>query len=273
MTAALRLEPTQDFAALALPALAIDGLRAGYAGKPILDNLALPAIAPGTVTALIGPNAAGKSTLMRAIAGLIKGTTGSVRLGDLALNRLSLSERARHVRFVPQSYATQARLTVFDLLLVARMTGSGGRPAQGDLAAVDTALGRVGIAHLADRFAYALSGGQQQLVALAQALTRPAPVLLLDEPTSALDLRNQLEAITVMTRVAREDRAIVIVALHDLNLAARHADRIILLDNGRIAADGAPHAVIASPSCAHAYGVQLATEVTRRGALAIEAYL
>ena len=251
----------------------VSGLSAGYGGRNIVHDVNMRALSPGTLTALIGPNAAGKSTLLKSIAGIVKSQSTDVTLGGLRIDGMKLAERAAHVRFVPQAYATQARLTVFDLLMVARMCGVCGRHKVSDLVAVDAALVRVGVSHLADRIAGTLSGGQQQLVALAQALTRPAPVLLLDEPTSALDLRNQLEAMAIMRRVAAEDGAIVIAALHDLNLAARHADRVVLMGEGRIVADGIPEDVLTTERCGPVYGVKLATGQTSRGSLAIEAYL
>lgn len=253
--------------------LTVENLSVAYGARRILDAVSLAPCLPGCSIALIGPNAAGKSTLMRAIAGLLPTQSGSVRLGESDLARLSAEARAGLVRFVPQTYATSARLSVFEVLLVARMCGTGGRPARDDLAAVGQALARCSLEPLADRCVAELSGGQQQLVALAQALTRPAPVLLLDEPTSALDIRNQLEAFAIMRRVAAEDGSIVIAAVHDLNLAARHADRVLLLGNGRLIADGAPDDLLVSDDCARVYGVGLASGRTSRGSLALEAYL
>jgi iron complex transport system ATP-binding protein len=253
--------------------LSIDGLSAGYGATRVLDDVSLAPLEPGTVTALIGPNAAGKSTLLKAVAGIIRAQARTLRLGDMDLSSMRLRERSALVRFVPQAYATQARLTVFELLLVARMCGGGGRPTRADTLSVEHALQMTGITALASRMVGSLSGGQQQLAALAQALTRPAPVLLLDEPTSALDLRNQLEAMAVMQRVAREENAIVVAALHDLNLAARHAERIVLMGEGRIVADGEPGEVLTTERCGPVYAVALATGQTSRGSLAIEAFL
>jgi iron complex transport system ATP-binding protein len=253
------------------PALVVDALSARYGGRSVLRELSPRPFEAGTLTALIGPNAAGKSTLLKAIAGLVR-ADGEVRLGDIAFGRLPLAQRARFVRFVPQAYQTQARLTVFDLLLVARMCGGIGRPSREDMIAVTSAIERTGIGPIADSMADALSGGQQQLVALAAALSRPAPVLLLDEPTSALDLRNQLEVFRIARRAA-DDGAVVIAALHDLNLAARHADRVTLMSGGAIVADGPPDAVLTTAQCGPAYGVELAHGRTSRGSLAIEAFL
>jgi len=253
------------------PWLAINDLSVSYAGRSILRRLSPKPFAAGTLTALIGPNAAGKSTLLKAIAGLVR-AEGDIRLGDVALGLLPLAKRARLVRFVPQAYQLHARLTVFDLLLVSRMCGSIGRPSREDMVAVTTAIDRTGIGSIADTMADALSGGQQQLVALAAALSRPASVLLLDEPTSALDLRNQLEVFRIARRAA-DDGAVVIAALHDLNLAARHADRVLLMSEGEIIADGTPDEVLTTAHCGPAYGVELAHGRTSRGSLTIEAFL
>jgi iron complex transport system ATP-binding protein len=253
--------------------LAIERLSASYGTSRVLDDVTLAPLEAGTVTALIGPNAAGKSTLLKAVAGLVRAQADILRLGDVDLAALPLRRRADLVRFVPQVYATQARLTVFELLLVARMCGGRGAPDRTDLQAVGQALDRTKLQALSGRMAGTLSGGQQQLVALAQALSRPAPVLLLDEPTSALDLRNQLEAMAIMRSVAADESAIVIVALHDLNLAARHADRVVLMGGGGIMSDGAPADVLTTEKCGPVYAVELASGRTSRGSLAIEAYL
>jgi iron complex transport system ATP-binding protein len=253
--------------------LTVQGLSASYGEVRVLSEVALQPLQPGQVTALIGPNAAGKSTLLKAIAGLVRTVGATIRLNGVDIAALPLRRRAQLVRFVPQAYATQARLSVFELLLVARMCGGGGSPDSTDLKAVERALDQTGLGPLSRRMAGNLSGGQQQLVALAQALTRPAPVLLLDEPTSALDLRNQLEAMAIMRRVAVDENAIVVAALHDLNLAARHADRIVLMGLGRIVADGSPADVLTTERCGPVYAVELASGLTSRGSLAIEAYL
>ena len=256
-----------------MKALSIHGLDVGYGGAPVLSGVAVAPLAPGTLAALIGPNAAGKSTLMRAVAGLVRPSAGRIALGGEDLVSMRLPERARRVRLVPQAFATQARLNVFDLVLLARMAAGQGRATQEDLRAAERALHRVGIEPLADRLVCHLSGGQQQLAALAQALARPAPVFLLDEPTSALDLKHQLEAIAIMRKVAEEDGAIVIAALHDLNLAARHASHVVLMGAGRVLMEGAARDVLADRRCAEAYGVNLATQVNERGSLMVEAFL
>ncbi|WP_376087362.1 ABC transporter ATP-binding protein [Roseomonas sp. CCTCC AB2023176] len=254
--------------------LLIQDLTAGYARRRVIEGFSPAPFHPGTVTALIGPNAAGKSTFLRAIAGLMP-AKGTVRLDDTDLTRLRHADRVRRIRYVPQAYATTASLSVFDAVLVAlkQAPGIDIRGTGDDTRTVAAILHRLGIADLAERGVAALSGGQQQMVALAQGLVTPAPVLLLDEPTSALDLQRQLQVLALLNQVAAERDAIVILALHDLALAGRHTDRVLLLEPGRIAADGTPEDVLSSPACERAYGVHLAVERNSRGSITVEAHL
>jgi len=254
--------------------LSARGLLVRYGSVRALGPVDLPPIAPGSVTALVGPNAAGKSTLLRALAGLARLSAGSVDLGGQRLDRLSRRDWAGRVRYVPQLFGQVAALTVMDAVLVARMAGAGSvRASAADRAAAAGVLLRVGIADLAERSVTDLSGGQQQLAALAMGLVRPAPALLLDEPTSALDLRRQLELLTLARCIAVEDRTILIVALHDLNLALRFADRCLLMDRGAVVAAGLPEDVIGSDTCARVYQVCLTRARTETGHLLVEAHL
>jgi len=251
-------------------ALHVAGLSVAHGRRRVIQAATPAPFRPGTMTALIGPNAAGKSSFLRGLAGLLP-ARGDIRLHDADLTRLRPAERVRRVRYVPQAYATTAALTVFDTVLLAlKQRGFGGHD---DEAAAAATLARLGIADLSTRPVGALSGGQQQMVAIAQGLVVTAPVLLLDEPTSALDLNRQLQVLALLQRIATEREAIIIVALHDLALAGRHADRILLLREGEIAADGEPEAVLASACCAAAYGVSLAVERNSRGSITVEAHL
>lgn len=250
--------------------LSVSNLSVAYRGRTVVPDFSPPPLLPGSVAALIGPNAAGKSSVLRAIAGIVP-ARGAVRLGDVALDRMRLGQRALRVRYVPQAFHSNAMLGVFEAVLVAlrqAQGGGGGTPAR-----VAHILALLDISHLADRPVASLSGGQQQLVGLAQGLAVQAPVLLLDEPTSALDLNRQLRVMHLLTALAAERRMVVVAAMHDLALAARHADRILLLDQGRITADGTADEVLASPACAAAYDVSLAVERNSRGSLTVEAHL
>ncbi len=248
-------------------------LAVDYGTRSVLRGVGAAPLLPGTVTALVGPNAAGKSTLMRAIAGIVPIARGAIAVDGRRIEALRLRARAQFVRYVPQTYATNARLSVYDAVHVAaRAAAPDDAPRKIRLAVAET-LARAGTAELSERLVCDLSGGQQQLVALAQGLVRAAPVLLLDEPTSALDLRNQLEALRLLREAATRDGITVAVAMHDLALAARHADRVILLSRGTIVADGSPDEVFSDPACGLAYGVAIAATRSPSGSLHIEASL
>jgi iron complex transport system ATP-binding protein len=251
------------------PRLSIDGLSVGYGRRRIIENLSLPAIAGGAVTALIGPNAAGKTTLLRALAGLVP-AKGSIRLDDTELTALSVAGHARHVTYMPQALPQRVALTVFEATLSALMS------ARDD--AISTAeaheralhaLDRLGIADLALRGLDELSGGQRQLASLAQSIVREPTVLLLDEPTSALDIHHQLRVMQLVAELARERGIIVVIVLHDIAQAARYAQRIVLLEQGAIAADGPPDAAITPATLARVYKVEARVERCSHGTLQV----
>ncbi|SFU22535.1 ABC transporter ATP-binding protein [Mesorhizobium sp. YR577] len=251
-------------------ALTISDLSAGYSNRPVLRGMHLAPLEPGKVTALVGPNAAGKSTLLRALAGLIP-AKGSVRLGDLDLNALSLAKRAQHVAFMPQTLPQNAELSVLEGVIgalkaspLADFDGSGPETRH---RAVD-ALDRLGILDLAMEGIGRLSGGQRQLASLAQAIVRAPDLLLLDEPTSALDLRHQLDVMTIVRELAREGR-IVVVVLHDLTLAASWADHLVVLDRGTVVAEGPPEEALSPSILSGVYGVEARVERCSRGRLHI----
>lgn len=233
-----------------------DDLRFAYGAQPVLTGVDIDEYAPGRITALIGPNAAGKSTLLRCLAGLLRGR-GAVRIGDQAVASMRAAERTRLVGYLPQDLPNTAALTVFEAVLVAyRQHRPGWRVGADDVAAVSGVLRRLGIAHLAVRNLTELSGGQRQLVAVGQALATEPRVLLLDEPTSSLDLHHQLELLRLVAGLALERAMSVVVAIHDLNLAARFADRVLVLHQGRIAASGAPADVLTSDLLHEVYRVR-----------------
>ncbi|MEM9209824.1 MAG: ABC transporter ATP-binding protein, partial [Pseudomonadota bacterium] len=218
--------------------LKVSNLSTGYRGRPVIDSLSLPVIAPGEIYALIGPNAAGKSTLLRALAGLLP-ASGSVRLGDRELMGLGLTEHARWVTYMPQSIPQGIALSVLETVLSALRASpiDQADPTWKDAArrAVEV-LDVVGIADLAMEPLDRLSGGQRQLVSLAQALVREPRVLLLDEPISALDLSHQFSVMQLVQALAQSRDMIVVAVLHDLQTAARWSHGVIVLSDGRVAA-------------------------------------
>ncbi|KRB07493.1 ABC transporter ATP-binding protein [Achromobacter mucicolens] len=244
--------------------LAVQALSAGYGREDVLHDLTIPALAAGEVTALLGPNGSGKSTLLKALAGLVRPRAGGAALDGLDLTRLDHAERARHVVYLPQSLPAAVHLRVFESVLVAaRASGAAARPV--DLQAIDQLLARLGIAHLALHYLDALSGGQKQLVGLAQALIRHPRVLLLDEPLSALDLNYQFHVMRLLQQETREHGLISLIVLHDLNVALQHADQAVMIHEGRLHAAGSPADVITPHALAAVYGVQARVEACSKG--------
>ncbi|MBS9475918.1 ABC transporter ATP-binding protein [Ancylobacter radicis] len=250
-------------------ALHVTGLSVGYGRRPIIEGLDIKEISGGSVTALIGPNAAGKTTLLRALAGLVP-AKGSIRLDDVELASLSVAGHARHVTYMPQALPQRVALTVLEATLSALMSGEEGSksPAQARLRALN-ALERLDISDLAMRGLDELSGGQRQLASLAQSIVREPSVLLLDEPTSALDIHHQLRVMQLVEELARERGIIVIIVLHDIAQAARYAQRIIVLEQGAIAADGSPAQAITPATLARVYKVEARVEACSRGFLQV----
>ncbi|MGE8689155.1 MAG: ABC transporter ATP-binding protein [Achromobacter sp.] len=244
--------------------LAVAGLSAGYGRGDVLHALTLPALRAGEVTALLGPNGSGKSTLLKALAGLVRARAGSAVLDGQDLIRQGFGERARHVVYLPQSLPAAVHLRVFESVLVAARA-SGDAASCSDPQAIERLLERLGIGHLAMHYLDALSGGQKQLVGLAQALVRHPRVLLLDEPLSALDLNYQFHVMRLLKQETREHGLISLIVLHDLNVALQHADRAVMIHGGRPYAAGAPADVITPASLADVYGVQGRVETCSRG--------
>ena len=221
---------------------------------------------------MIGPNAAGKSTLFRTIAGLIKPDAGTMFLGRTDLSDLTIQERLKRICFMPQFFTANAALSVFDVVLMAQKQLAGWRVTDADVRAVATALDNANIGHLADAYIGELSGGQAQMVSVCQALIRKSEVYLFDEPTSALDLRHQLDVMSRIKKAMKDRNAIGIVALHDLNLAARYADHLLLIGSGRILAQGSSDAVLSDPLIARTYDVAIQTGIGPREELNVHAY-
>lgn len=251
--------------------LHVETLSAGYGRRKVLRGLTLPPIVSGTVTALVGPNGAGKTTLLRAMAGLVP-ASGTLRFGSLDLLTAPANERARIMAFMPQFAPQRLALSVLEAVISALRASPShlvAADAQRD-AAIET-LVRLGIADLALRPFDQLSGGQRQLASLAQALVRQPQLLLLDEPTSALDLRHQLQVMGIARDVAKAGRAVIVV-LHDLQVAARWADCLIVMKDGELYTAGSAADTMTSAMIREVYGVRATVERTPSGELHIGSF-
>lgn len=237
--------------------LVLKDLGASYGRTTVLSKVAIELLTPGTVTAVIGPNAAGKSTLFKRIAGLISGP-GVVQLSDA-----TRGERA--ICYMPQDTGANAVLTVYESLLLSAKQGRGWRVSDGDLFEIDAILKALRIEDLAFRGLDALSGGQRQLVSLGQALVRKPEVLLMDEPTSALDLHRQIDVLEFVADIASRTGMIVLIALHDLNHALRYCANTIVIANGEMAASGPTDDVITASMLRDIYRIDARIEACSRG--------
>lgn len=225
--------------------LKIHSLSVSYGTRLVLHSVSLE-VNSGEVLALIGPNGAGKSTLIRAVSGVIPIQSGQVRTNGDDFGLLSPMQRARYLAVVPQAVSLPAAFTVWETVLLGRTPYLGflGQPSRKDEELARSALERVSALPLAARRVGELSGGEQQRVLLARALCQSTPILLLDEPTAHLDLQYQISLLELVSDLAHRDNLAVLIALHDLNLAARYADRIALMVAGQIQSVGDPGQVL-----------------------------
>lgn len=236
--------------------LRVQGLHARYRDKPVLQGLEL-ALPAGQVLAIVGPNGCGKSTLLRCIARLHRPNQGQVLLGGENVWRKTPGQMARAIGLLPQHTQAPTGITVEQLVAFGR------RPHQSllrqwsaaDAAAVREALAETDMQALAGQALERLSGGQRQRAWLAMVLAQGTPWLLLDEPTSMLDLGHQVELLSLVRRLARAGRSVVMV-LHDLAAAARYADRLLAMHEGRVLRCGVPAEVVTPELVRRLYGIE-----------------
>ncbi|WP_419999301.1 ABC transporter ATP-binding protein [Streptomyces boninensis] len=244
-------------ATAAEPALRAEALHLAYDDRAVVSGLDLD-VPRGRITAIVGANACGKSTLLRALARLLAPKSGAVRLDGRALHTIPTRELAQRLGILPQSPIAPDGLTVLDLV------NRGRSPHQtwwrqwtkADEQAVHDALAATGTTDLAHRTVDELSGGQRQRAWIAMAVAQGTEILLLDEPTTYLDLAHQIDVLDLVTDLNRHENRTIVMVLHDLNQACRYADHVIAMKSGGVVAEGAPADVITEPTVADVFGLR-----------------
>lgn len=254
----------------------------GYGSTRVLHDITLPTMRSGQVTAIVGPNAAGKSTLLKCIAGIHR-ASGTVELTGAAMPpsalgypwnrrwanwRRSFDER---ILYTPQDPPPAVSISVFEAVLLARQGQLSGRASESVLKQIGHVLAELQLDDLATRPISDLSGGQRQLVSIAQAMIRKPAVMLLDEPTSSLDLRNQLQLLELVRRLASAQPVVVVITVHDLGLAARFADHIVVLSGGAVHSAGDPYSTITEAMLREVYRIDASVHTTSDGVVSVAA--
>jgi iron complex transport system ATP-binding protein len=235
----------------------LSNLTVKLGGRRVVDSVDLD-VSQGEWVAVIGPNGAGKTTLLRAVAGLVP-FSGSIVLGGRAADELKRSEISRLLAVVPQEPSTPPWMTVGEYVLMGRTPHLGPLAREGvrDREAAGRALARLDLVGYEERRLGTLSGGEKQRVVVARALAQEARIVLLDEPTAALDIGHQQQALELLDLLRADSGLTLVAAMHDLTLAAQYADRMVLLDAGRIVAEGAPTEVLTEALIASHYGASI----------------
>lgn len=238
------------------PTLEADGVSLAYDDQMVVDQVSVT-IPPGRITGIVGPNACGKSTLLRGLSRLLKLKTGTVLLDGLDIHRRSTREVATRLGILPQQPIAPDGITVADLV------SRGRNPHQRwfrqfspeDEDALALALEVTGLTELAERRVDELSGGQRQRVWIALTLAQDTPLILLDEPTTFLDLPHQLEVLDLLAELNERDGRTIVAVLHDLNLTCRYAHHLIAMRDGDVVAEGPPTDVVTTEQVAHVFGL------------------
>lgn len=233
----------------------IEGLEFSYSSTPVLRDITLNLDGPKFVS-ILGPNGVGKSTFIHCINKILTPTGGSVFIDDLDVKEIPIKEIAKNIGYVPYSSNDTFSLTVVDTVLMGRHPHSKWNSMKEDLAKVYDTLKLLGISKLAMRRFNELSAGQHQKVMLARGLVQEPKILLLDEPTSNLDVRHQLDVTKILKRMSEEKQILIIMISHDINIAAKFSDEIIMMHEGSVYAVGKPEDVITSDNLRVVYGVE-----------------
>lgn len=230
------------------------GVEFSYNSHPILDGVNL-SIGPGQFVSIVGPNGSGKSTLLRCLDRILKPRKGTILIDKQDIRYFTGLELAQAIGYVPQQETGNLSLSVFDMILMGRKPYGQWVPGPEDLRKTAAIIQRLGLKDLASRGIDTLSGGQRQKVSIGRALAQEASIILLDEPTANLDLKHQLEVLDLLKEEVGQGRT-VLVAIHDLNLAARYSDQLIMLSNGRIFSAGGTE-ILNEANIEAVYGVKV----------------
>ncbi len=237
--------------------LNVEKLTCGYSGRPVVSNISFEA-SEGEMVAIIGPNGAGKTTLLRTVSRLLKPLSGRILVDDVDIWETRIREAARLVSYMPPPPPRGFNITVTEFIQAMQLPLNDWLE---DVESIKKTLTRVGLDGFENRRIDELSSGELQRVLVASVLARNTPVMVLDEPTAHLDLRYQVEVLKVLREEAAARRGIVLVSLHDIRLAATFADKILLLDRGRMAAFGAPGLVLDARVLSEVYGVRIRVRI------------
>jgi iron complex transport system ATP-binding protein len=221
-----------------------------------LDNVSM-ATREGELVCLVGPNGSGKSTLLKCLLKIFKPQKGKITLENEDIGKISIPNLAKHIGYVPQSMQHVFPVTVFEAILTGRIPHLGWAPKDSDIKKVEEIMKLFDVEAWAWRYLSALSGGERQKVLIAMTLAKDPPILLLDEPTSNLDLRHQLEVMDILKRLVKEQKLTVVMAIHDLNLALKYGDRVVMMKKGRVVAEGKPLEALTKETIQSVFGVDV----------------
>lgn len=237
--------------------ITVQDLTFSYRSAPTLNTVSMQ-LHESEVLCMVGPNGSGKTTLLKCINKILEPKQGKILLGEQAISKMSRLEVAKLIGYVPQSTLGNSEVTsVYEMVLMGRRPHVTWQSSEKDEEKVWEALKTLNIEHLAMRNFYELSGGEQQRALVARSIAQEAKVLLLDEPTSNLDIRHQLEVMDLTHKLVLKEKLSAAIAIHDLNLAARYCDKIVMMKDGKIFAAGKSSEVLTAENIGLAYGVEV----------------